>query len=217
VVASLEAVVEAEVEGTVLEVVVAFFDAAEGEGVVETDSGTIDGLPDEADAAGGEEVLLSGGFGVPGCAEVDEGGELEGGGAVFVAGNGGAVFEGEAEAVIADAGVLSIATDGLAAADEELLGGGKAVGRELEVELGDEEVAVAEALGALHLAEPTEEAVVGFGGSGRVGAVEAEVELRSEVPGALEVAGEVVLVEFEGAGAIGGVEEIGACDVAFAI
>lgn len=89
-------VVEVEVEGAVLEV-------AEGEGVVETQGG---------------------GFVVPGCAEVEEGGELEGGVAVFVAADGHAVFEGEADAVVAAAGVLAVASDGLATADEELLGGG---------------------------------------------------------------------------------------------
>jgi hypothetical protein len=33
----------------------------------------------------------------------------------------------------------------------------------------------------------------------------------------LGVAGEVVLAKFEGAGVIAGVEEVGACDVAFAV
>jgi hypothetical protein len=59
------------------------------------------------------------------------------------------------------------------------------------------------------LAEPTEEAFVAVVAGGGVGAVEAKVELRSQVPSALEVAGEVVLAEFEGAGAIAGVEEVG--------
>jgi hypothetical protein len=160
-----------------LEVVVAFSNAAEGESVVETDAGAIDGLPDETDAAGGEEILLGSIFFVPDCTKVEEGGELEGGGAFVVAGDRHAVFEGEADAIVAAACVLTVASNGLTTTDKELLGRGQGGGRKLQVELGDEEVAVAEALGAVHLAKPTEESVVGFGGSGGVRAVEAEVEL----------------------------------------